>query len=188
MKRFISLLLAAILLAACSSTQSIAVQPTPLALFVTATLPPTNTPWPTSGFVPVTPTPTTDPSILSQLFPGSNAGNELTRIDGQGMVTVEATPVNLGLPGDRLIFEVAMNTHSVDLNMDLATLSTITTDTGSVIQASLWDAPRGGHHVSGKLIFPATRDGMSILEGATKLTLTITNVDAPTRVFEWELK
>jgi len=188
MKRFIILLLAATLLAACSSTQSIAIQSTPLATFVTATLPPTNTPWPTSSVVLVTPTPTTDPSNFARLFPGSNAGNELTRMDGQGTVTVEVTPVNLGMPGDTLIFEIALNTHSVDLSMDLATLSTLTTDAGLVIQASLWDAPRGGHHVSGKLIFPATRNGRSILEGATKFTLTIINVDAPTRVFEWELK
>ena len=109
-------------------------------------------------------------------------------MDEQDTVTVEVTPVNLGMPGDTLIFEIAMNTHSVDLSMDLATLSTLTTDAGLVIQASLWNAPRGGHHVAGKLIFPATRNGRSILEGATKFTLTIINVDAPTRVFEWELK
>lgn len=56
------------------------------------------------------------------------------------------------------------------------------------MNSTLWDAPRGGHHVEGKLIFPATQNGNSILDGATKLTLTITNVDAPTRIFEWELK
>ena len=72
--------------------------------------------------------------------------------------------------------------------MDLATLSTLTADTGISVNATLWDAPLGGHHVRGKLIFPSTKDGKSIIEGATKLTLTIINVDAPTRVFEWELK
>lgn len=188
MKQFGILLLAAILLAACSSTQSIVAQPTPVATFVTATLPPTSTPWPTAGIDPVSPTPTTDPSIFSKLFPGSDAGNALTRMDQQGMVTVEVTPLNLGMPVETLIFEVAMNTHSVDLSMDLATISTLTTDTGLVIQATLWDAPRGGHHVSGNLIFPATKDSKPILEGATKFTLTITNVDVPTRTFEWELQ
>jgi len=38
------------------------------------------------------------------------------------------------------------------------------------------------------LIFPALKDGKSILDGASKLTLTIVNVDAASRVFEWELK
>lgn len=81
-----------------------------------------------------------------------------------------------------------MDTHSVDLSMDLATLSTLTTDTGFTVQAALWDAPRGGHHVRGKLVFPAVQDGKPILEGAGKLTLTITNVDAPSRIFEWDLE
>jgi hypothetical protein len=62
------------------------------------------------------------------------------------------------------------------------------TDTGVSVEAAVWDAPVGGHHVEGKLIFPTTKDGKPILEGATKLTLTIINVDAPTRIFEWELK
>jgi hypothetical protein len=72
--------------------------------------------------------------------------------------------------------------------MDLATLATLTADTGVMIQATLWEAPLGGHHVEGKLIFPATKDGKSILEDASKLTLTIANLDAASRIFEWELK
>ncbi len=112
----------------------------------------------------------------------------LTRSDQQGAVTVNITPLNLENPSDQLEFDIALETHSVDLSMDLATLATLTTDTGISVQATKWDAPRGGHHVSGKLIFPATKDDKSILEGASKLTLTITNVDAASRTFEWELK
>jgi hypothetical protein len=51
-----------------------------------------------------------------------------------------------------------------------------------------WIGTPAGHHVSGKLVFPATKDGKPILEGATKLTLTILNVDVPSRLFEWMLK
>jgi hypothetical protein len=72
--------------------------------------------------------------------------------------------------------------------MDLAVLSTLTTDSGISIQPTIWDAPRGGHHVQGKLIFPAVLDGKSVLDGASTLTLTISDVDAPARVFEWELE
>lgn len=118
----------------------------------------------------------------------ANASADLLRTDQQGSVTVEVTPLNLNNPSDKLEFDVALNTHAVDLSMDLATLATLTTDTGVTVQATLWDAPRGGHHVAGKLVFPATKDGQSILEGASKLTLTIINVDAPSRVFEWQLK
>lgn len=112
----------------------------------------------------------------------------ITIIDSQGSVTVEATPLNLDAPADTLEFDVVLDTHSVDLSMDLAVLATLTTDTGITVQATLWDAPRGGHHVAGKLIFPSMKDGTSVLEGAGKLTLTITDVDVPTRTFEWELQ
>lgn len=120
--------------------------------------------------------------------PSQTDTDDLTRTDSQGAVTVEVTPLNLDNPSGRLEFDVVMDTHSVDLNMDLAPLATLTTDTGITVQATLWDAPRGGHHVAGKLIFPATNDGMAILDGAGKLTLTIVSVDAPSRVFEWDLK
>jgi hypothetical protein len=80
----------------------------------------------------------------------------MTRMDQQGAIIMEVTPLNLGTPAETLDFDVVLNTHSVDLSMDLATLSTLTTDTGITIQATLWDAPRGGHHVEGKLIFPST--------------------------------
>lgn len=116
----------------------------------------------------------------------SSAAN-LAQVDDQGAVTVEVTPTNLDQPGDMLQFDVAMNTHSVDLSMDLKTLATLTTDTGLTIQATNWDAPGGGHHVRGKLSFPATQSGKSILEGTKKLTLTITGVDNAIRTFTWNL-
>jgi hypothetical protein len=136
----------------------------------------------------ITPTLTDDPAIIPTLFPNMSGDGGMARLDQQGAVVVEVTPLDLGTPADTLEFNVAMNTHSVDLSMDLATLATLMTDTGVTVQATTWDAPRGGHHVSGKLIFPTTKDGKSILEGASKLTLTIINVDVPSRVFEWELK
>lgn len=117
----------------------------------------------------------------------TSASADLTRADEQGMVMFEVTPLDLTAATATLDFNIAMNTHSVDLSMDLATLATLATDTGVTIQAEKWDAVPGGHHVSGKLIFPSTKDGKSILEGASKLTLTIVNVDAPSRVFEWQL-
>ena len=127
-------------------------------------------------------------STASASKESANPSLELTRSDEQGAVTVNVTPLNLENPSDRLEFNVALDTHSVDLSMDLATLAKLTTDRGITVQATLWDAPRGGHHVKGKLIFPATKDGSSLLEGANKITLTISNVDTSSRIFEWKLK
>ncbi|RIK32510.1 MAG: hypothetical protein DCC56_01500 [Anaerolineae bacterium] len=153
-----------------------------------ASTPPQANPQPASVSTAI-PTPTDDPAILPTLFPNMNVNTNknMTRLDEQGMVVVEITPLNLGTPAETLNFDVVLNTHSVDLSMDLATLATLTTDTGASVQAVSWDAPRGGHHVSGILIFPSIQDGKFILEGATKLTLTILDVDVPSRVFEWEL-
>ncbi len=110
-----------------------------------------------------------------------------TRTDSQGAVTIEVTALNLDNPADSLQFDVSMNTHSVELDMDLVTLATLTTDTGITVQATLWDGPQGGHHVEGKLSFPASQSGVSLLDGAKRLTLTIKDVDAPERMFTWEL-
>ena len=137
---------------------------------------------------PVTATPTDDPAILPTLFPNNTDTSDMTRMDEQGAVIFEVTPLNLGTPAETLEFDVSMNTHSVDLSMDLAQLATISTDAGLTVQASKWDATPGGHHVSGKLIFPSMQDGKSILDGSNKLTLNIINVDAASRVFEWELE
>jgi hypothetical protein len=111
-----------------------------------------------------------------------------TRMDDQGAIIFEVTPLNLDQTDESLEFNIVLTTHSIDLSMDLATTATLSTDTGVSVNSTLWDAPRGGHHVEGKLIFPATLNTKSILDGATKLTLTIINVDAPTRIFEWELR
>jgi len=131
--------------------------------------------------IKITPGSTTAPT------PGIDQQAGLTKSDAQGAVTVEVTPLNLDQPADTLLFDISMNTHSVDLSMDLAQLSTLTTDTGKTIQASLWDAPKGGHHLEGKLSFPAAQKGKKLLAGARSITLTINNVDVQSRVFTWQI-
>lgn len=166
MKRFILplLLTPTLIIAACSTVS-------------------TSNPTPPQPFDPDQDKP--DPvSVESDSF----SNEEATRIDKQGAIIFEVTPDIIASPTDTFEFIVVLTTHSIDLSMDLATLATLTTDTGVSVESALWDAPRGGHHVEGKLIFPATKDGKPILEGATKLTLTILDVDAPTRIFEWDLK
>jgi hypothetical protein len=132
--------------------------------------------------------PATPEQSSSTLVPQPSVSQDLNRSDAQGAITIDVKPDNLSSPGDTLVFEISMNTHSIDLNMDLATLATLTTDNGHTIRATLWDAPRGGHHVSGMLSFPANVDGKLILDGTTKLTLTIKDVDAPQRVFSWDFQ
>lgn len=108
-----------------------------------------------------------------------------TLVDEQGAVSVAITPLETAADAATLNFEVAMNTHSVDLSMDLSQLATVTTDTGATVKASAWTGQAGGHHVSGVLSFPAVNDGASLLEGATTITLILEKVDAPKRTFSW---
>ena len=112
---------------------------------------------------------------------------DVPQIDSQGTVIVTVTPLNLSKPGNALDFDVSLSTHSLELDMDLTTLSTLTTDTGISLSTSQWDGSQGGHHVEGTLSFPAKQDGNSILNGAKQLTLTITGVDNATRAFTWDL-
>jgi hypothetical protein len=174
MKRFVFPILFALtlILAACAPSQADIAPSTPV---------------PASVSNPVT-TPTDNPALIPTLFPNAGDKEEWMRTDEQGAVVFVVTPLNLGTPADTLEFDVSMNTHSVDLSMDLAQLSTLTTDNGVSITPVKWDATPGGHHVNGTLIFPAMQNGNSILEGTSKFTLTIINVDAASRVFEWELK
>ncbi|MEW6086631.1 MAG: hypothetical protein AB1607_18755 [Chloroflexota bacterium] len=156
-----------------------------LSLIITACASATSTP-PQSDPQPA-PASTQSPDSLS----GESASPEFdpaTRMDDQGGIIFEVTPLNLDQNVESFEFNIILTTHSIDLSMDLAATATLATDTGIIVTSTLWDAPRGGHHVEGKLIFPATVNGKSILDGAAKLTLTVTDVYAPIRVFEWELK
>lgn len=111
-----------------------------------------------------------------------------TLTDEQGAVVVEVTQLNLNGPGDTLDFAVAMNTHSVDLGVNLAKNAVLTTDTGLTVSPVRWDAPSGGHHISGTLSFSPVVGDKVVLGGAARLTLTIRNVDVAERVFTWELQ
>jgi hypothetical protein len=114
--------------------------------------------------------------------------NQATQMDEQGAVVVEATPLNLNMQEYTLEFEVVLDTHSVDLGMDLTQLATLTADDGMTVNATRWEAPRGGHHVSGKLFFPSVMDGKSLLDGATNITLQIRDIDASLRTFVWQVQ
>lgn len=109
-----------------------------------------------------------------------------TREDAQGAVTVEVTGKNPAANSETLDFDVAMNTHSVNLDMDLAKLASLTTNTGISIDALVWTTADSGHHVSGTLSFPGQVNGVSILDGVIEITLTIHNVDAAERIFTWQ--
>lgn len=111
---------------------------------------------------------------------------EVPRSDEQGAVSIVITPLNINQAWETIDFHVEMNTHSIDLSMDLAVLATLSTDTGQTVQAIQWDAPSEGHHITGLLTFPVSVDSIPIIDGVRKLTLTLKDVDAPERIFVWD--
>ena len=111
-----------------------------------------------------------------------------TRTDTQGAVEFVVTPLNLNANAATLEFDVAMNTHSVDVNWDLAAQSTLTTDAGLEVSGSQWTVG-SGHHYESTLVFPAqTSEGQPLLAGAKTLTLVIRDTDVPERTCVWQLK
>ena len=84
-----------------------------------------------------------------------------------GEVEVTITPTRVDDTG--AAFAVAFDTHSVDLDLDVADLATLTVD-GQAWTDPAWDgtAP-GGHHREGTLTFtaagPATGDVVLTIEG-----------------------
>jgi hypothetical protein len=114
--------------------------------------------------------------------------SDMMRTDDQGAVEVNVVPISLGPPAsDNVILAIWMNTHSVDLSMDLAALSLLETDLGDRVSAISWSGG-SGHHVQGELVFPGTnQSGAALLDGASSITLRIVNVDAPERIFNWDL-
>ncbi|MHC4103323.1 MAG: hypothetical protein ACYSR9_00175 [Planctomycetota bacterium] len=111
-----------------------------------------------------------------------------------GAVTVEVTYMNpiQNVAAGKLVFEVEMNTHSVDLeSYTIEKISLLRNDKGAVIQAQAWDKPEGGgHHRSGELVFSNTDDsGKPVVTSETKfIELVIKNLSGvKERIFRWNL-
>ena len=98
-------------------------------------------------------------------------------------VTVDVKPLKF-TSGQPAKFKVRMNTHSVELDEDMAAVTTLRDDLGREYKPLNWDGDGpGGHHRTGVLEFPA-------LEGSPKsVTLVIRNIaKVPKRVFQWKLE
>lgn len=113
------------------------------------------------------------------------SATDLTRTDDRAAVMVAVTPLNLDDPtAATLDFQIALNTHSVDLSYDLTAIATLRSDSGEEVKPTKWDGPTGGgHHRSGTLSFPQMKDR------GRSLTLVLRGIaDVPERTFEWQMR
>jgi hypothetical protein len=106
-----------------------------------------------------------------------------TQSNDEQAVTVEVTPLNLAEGGTTLKFEVAFNTHSVDLGFDPAALSVLRDAQGLEYPATTWEGdPAGGHHRSGTLHFELPQVPTDAVEVIIRDVAGV-----PERVFRWDL-
>ena len=134
------------------------------------------------GFV----SPENGEASLTSSAPSSHGPtNGLVQSNTGGSVTIDAEWIKAedGL----LMFDVSMNTHSVDLDQyDLGELAVLRDDAGNEYHPVSWDAAPGGHHRKGTLAF-ALPDSLS-QEKAKYVEIVIRDVaGVEERVLKWEL-
>ena len=106
-----------------------------------------------------------------------------TKSDQRAGVTVAVTPIKLSSGSREWMFNVVMDTHSVELDQDMVSITTLTDDRGAEHRPIKWEGPVGGHHREGILIFQSPDYATSYVE------LKIKNVgQVPERLFKWEFK
>lgn len=99
-----------------------------------------------------------------------------------GEVTVTVAPLRLtqGFPAS---FDIAFETHSVDLTFEVEDVATLTDETNTLYTPYWEGSPPGGHHRAGTLRF--TPD----LSKLGNVTLTLKNIaETAQRTFVWEVK
>src|SRR3990172_5675246 len=124
------------------------------------------------------PLPPPNPTLLS-----SPSGRPLSHSGGG--VTVEVLPVRLPSSGQgSTVFQVALNTHSVDLDAyDLKNGVRLRDDRGNELAPGTVDVPLGGHHREGTVTFEGPA-----LASAKYVELMVRGLaGVPERSLRWEV-
>ena len=100
-----------------------------------------------------------------------------------------------GVAPEGIAFDVALDTMKMDappLDSDLSKLATLSVDGGAPIGPSSWTIRQKGHmghHLRGRLVFPAEADGRPVLgPGAKAFELRLAGAQGePQAVFPWSI-
>lgn len=125
------------------------------------------------------------PGLLAVLLAAGALAAELrAQRSSAGGVSVEVTPQNLAASAKSWDFKVVLDTHSGELNDDLAKTTTLLDGKGGRHAPVRWEgAGPGGHHREGTLKF----NTISPAPGAIELQIQRPGEPKP-RSFRWELK
>ena len=105
-----------------------------------------------------------------------------TEIDDQASVTIKVTPKIIGVKLQENIFELSLNTHSVDLAYDFQKIIVLRDNLGNIYKASDWTGGRGGHHLKGEIIFS------EIDKDAKTIEMEVNEVGGVKRIFHWDIQ
>jgi hypothetical protein len=125
----------------------------------------------------------TPPAPAGSPVESARATSASTRTSEGGQVTAI---VGWAGPADGAVFNVTLDTHSVDLDgLDLSD-AILRNDRGESLPAEPWAAPKGGHHREGALTFAG--DAAPFFGGSTWIELVLAGVgDLPERTLRWEV-
>lgn len=105
-----------------------------------------------------------------------------TKKDEQASVTVEVKPLELSPSASQWTFEVVLDTHSVELDDDMAASAFLVDDKGKEYAALAWEGdPPGGHHRKGILKFQS-------FSQIDVVQLKIRGIGGTERIFEWGIQ
>jgi hypothetical protein len=106
-----------------------------------------------------------------------------TQTSDVGGVVVQVTPSEVSPSAMTWEFAVVLQTHTVELEQDLAKVSELIDGKGGVHKPLAWSGdPPGGHHRKGMLSFKP------IAAPGTVIKLRIKDIGAPERTLQWSLK
>ncbi len=123
--------------------------------------------------------PETDPSSKVLSAASSDQAHQ-SQTQEFGAVEVKVTPQEL-LPGEKMIFKLSLNTHSVELDYDYTGIASLQDDQGDSYQALTWDGGQSGHHITGQISFEPLK------QGAKSITLKLSGIDNQTNSFTWQV-
>ena len=101
-----------------------------------------------------------------------------------GGVSMSVTPLNLAeREATTIDFQIAMDTHSGALPSDMLASARLVEEGGAEIAPLAWSGGKGGHHLSGRLSFPAAGS-----EKLAVLTLVLRSAGGRNDArFEWSI-
>jgi hypothetical protein len=131
-------------------------------------------------------------SLSTLVTPSASGGPSSTSPDPSNLTTRTSEGgevivfVDWAGPAAGAVFDVTLDTHSVDLDaLDLSD-AILRNDRGETMLAQPWAAPMGGHHRDGALTFDG--DAAPFFAGSTWIELVLSGIgDIPERTLRWEI-